>query len=127
MIGFVAIMSIGNGLFQSPNNSLVMSTVPKHKLGIAGSVNALIRNLGMVIGVSLSTSILYNRMSYKIGYPVFSYVSGREDIFVFGMTYVYITAASICALGAVLTAVRLYGSKNKKKLSAESFTKDIAS
>lgn len=126
MVCFVAIMSIGNGLFQSPNNSLVMSTVPKHKLGIAGSVNALIRNLGMVIGVSLSTSILYNRMSYKIGYPVFSYVAGREDVFVFGMSYVYITAASICVIGAFLTAVRLYGSK-RKKLADKSLEEDIAS
>jgi EmrB/QacA subfamily drug resistance transporter len=48
---FIAVMSLGNGLFQSPNNSLIMSTVPKNKLGIAGSVNALIRNLGMVVGI----------------------------------------------------------------------------
>ena len=58
------------GLFQSPNNSLIMSTVPKDKLGIAGSVNGLIRNLGMVCGIALATALLYNRMSYKIGYRV---------------------------------------------------------
>lgn len=115
MMSFVAIMSIGNGLFQSPNNSLVMSTVPKSKLGIAGSVNALVRNLGMVLGVSLSTTLLYSKMSSKIGYAVFSYVNGREDVFVYGMKYVYITASAICAVGAVLTAIRLYGSKKKCK------------
>ena len=37
----VSIMSIGSGLFQSPNTSLIMSTVDKSKLGIAGSINAL--------------------------------------------------------------------------------------
>jgi EmrB/QacA subfamily drug resistance transporter len=115
MMSFVAIMSIGNGLFQSPNNSLVMSTVPKSKLGIAGSVNALVRNLGMVLGVSLSTTLLYSKMSSKIGYAVFSYVNGREDVFVYGMKYVYITASAICAVGAVLTAIRLYGSKKSKE------------
>ena len=31
----VALVGMGNGLFQSPNNSLVMSTAPRHKLGIA--------------------------------------------------------------------------------------------
>ncbi|MBC2581299.1 MFS transporter [Clostridium sp. DJ247] len=112
---FMAMMSIGNGLFQSPNNSLVMSTVPKNKLGIAGSVNALVRNLGMVVGVSLSTTLLYNRMSYKIGYHVVNYVQGREDVFVYGMKYVYITAGIICTIGAVLTALRLYEHKIKKK------------
>jgi MFS family permease len=108
-------MALGNGLFQSPNNSLIMSTVPKHKLGIAGSVNALVRNLGMVLGVSLSTTLLYNRMSYKIGYRVVNYVENRDDVFVYGMKYVYIAAASICFIGAILTAYRLYGSKIKNK------------
>jgi MFS family permease len=108
---YVAIMSIGNGLFQSPNNSLVMSAAPKNKLGIAGSVNALVRNLGMVVGVSLSTTILYSMMSYKIGYHVVSYVSGREDVFIYGMKYVYIIASLICLIGAILTALRLYKRK----------------
>jgi EmrB/QacA subfamily drug resistance transporter len=59
MILYISIMSIGMGLFQSPNNSLVMSTVTRDKLGIAGSINALIRNLGMVSGIALATTLLY--------------------------------------------------------------------
>lgn len=113
MVVYVSILSIGNGLFQSPNNSLVMSTVPKHKLGIAGSVNALVRNLGIVFGVSFSTTLLYNRMSYKIGYKVSGFIQGREDVFVYGMRIVYLSAALICAVGALLTALRLYQKKLK--------------
>ena len=81
MVFFIAVMSFGNGLFQSPNNSLIMSTVPKDKLGIAGSINALVRNIGMICGIVLSTTLLYNRMSYKIGYHVTNYVVGRNDAF----------------------------------------------
>ena len=81
MVSFIAVMSFGNGLFQSPNNSLIMSTVPKDKLGIAGSINALVRNIGMVCGIALSTTLLYNRMSYKIGHNVTDYVVGRNDAF----------------------------------------------
>ncbi|MDD7796280.1 MFS transporter [Clostridium sp. 'White wine YQ'] len=114
LIMFIAIMTLGNGMFQSPNNSLVMSTVPKHKLGIAGSINALVRNLGMVFGVSLSTTLLYNRMSAKIGHHVTSYVNGRDDVFIYGMRWVYYSAAAICVLGAILTAYRLYGAKKKR-------------
>jgi len=114
MVIFIAIMSIGNGLFQSPNNSLVMSTVPKDKLGIAGSVNALVRNIGMVCGIALATTILYNRMSYKIGYHVTDYVTGRNDAFIYGMKAVYITAATICMIGAILTFLRLYKSRKGK-------------
>lgn len=108
---YIVIMTIGNGMFQSPNNSLIMSTVSKDKLGIAGSVNALIRNLGFVMGTSLATLLLYNRMSYKVGYRVIDYIKGRDDVFVYGMKYVYLAAAGMCAVGAVITALRLYNSK----------------
>ncbi|MDF2502822.1 MFS transporter [Clostridium sp.] len=118
---FIAIMTVGNGMFQSPNNSLVMSTVAKNKLGIAGSVNALVRNLGMVLGVSLSTLILYNRMSYKIGYRVVNYVEGRNDVFIYGMRYVFIGSAVMCAIGAIITAIRLYSSKENNEEVIEEY------
>ncbi|WP_163195095.1 MFS transporter [Clostridium thermarum] len=108
MAVFIVVLGVGNGLFQSPNNSLVMSTAPQSKLGIAGSINAFVRNLGMVTGVSISTTLLYSTMSNKLNTRVSGYVVGREDIFVYGMRYVYITAALICSVGALLTAVRLY-------------------
>jgi len=116
LIAFIAIMTLGNGMFQSPNNSLVMSTVDTKSLGIAGSINALVRNLGMVFGISLSTTLLYNRMSSQIGYHVTGYIEGRDDIFVYGMQYVYIAAAIICVLGAILTAYRLYRTKSRVKV-----------
>lgn len=115
---FIVIMTLGNGIFQAPNNSLIMSTVNRNKLGIAGSVNALIRNLGMVLGTSVATLILYDRMSYKIGYRVVNYVKGRDDVFIYGMRYVYILAAIVCAIGAVITALRLYNSKKNERKQA---------
>jgi len=115
MMVYISIMTIGNGMFQSPNNSLVMSLVPKDKLGIAGSVNALVRNLGFVFGTALSTLLLYNRMSYKVGYRVVDYIKGRDDVFIYGMRYVYISSAALCAVGVVITALRLYYRRESKK------------
>lgn len=119
LMTFIIIMTIGNGMFQSPNNSLVMSLVPRDKLGIAGSVNALVRNLGFVFGTSFATLLLYNRMSYKVGYRVVDYVKGRDDVFIYGMKWVYISAAALCAVGVVITVVRLYNSKKDKKESSD--------
>ena len=119
MVVFTAVMALGNGLFQAPNNSLVMSSVPRDKLGIAGSVNALIRNLGMICGIALSTIILYNRMSYKIGYHVTDFVAGRNDVFIYGMRIVYITAALICLVGVALTTSRLLNKKTKSETVLE--------
>lgn len=113
MVTYIAIMTIGNGMFQSPNNVLVMSTVSKNKLGIAGSVNALVRNLGFVVGTSLATLLLYNRMSHKMGYRVIDYIKGRDDVFIYGMKYVYISAALLCVIGVFLTGFRLYNNRIK--------------
>ena len=100
LITFIAIMTMGNGMFQSPNNSLVMSTVDKNNLGIAGSINALVRNLGMVFGISLSTTLLYSLMGKKIGYHVTGYIEGRDDVFVYGMQYVYICSSHYMCNGS---------------------------
>jgi len=111
MCVYISIMAIGNGLFLPPNNSLVMSTAPNDKLGIAGSINAFIRNLGQSVGVSMATMLLYSLMSIKMGKKVFGYVEGRNDVFVFGMRYVYISAALVCFIGVVLTAIRVIRKK----------------
>ena len=107
MVSLIGIMSVGMGLFQSPNNSLIMSTVSRDKLGVAGSINALVRNVGMVCGIALATTLLYSMMSSRLGYRVTDYIPGRNDAFLYGMNIVYITASAICMLGAVLTFFRL--------------------
>lgn len=116
LIIYIVMMSIGNGLFQSPNTSLIMSNAPRNMLGISGSVNALIRNLGMISGTSLAVMVLYSLMSLKAGHKVSDYINGREDIFIYGMRGAYITAACICTLGAVLTAYRLYNRRKARQI-----------
>lgn len=116
---YISVMAVGNGLFLPPNNSLVMSSAPADKLGIAGSVNAFIRNLGQSSGVAVSTLLLYSLMSLKMGKKVLGYVEGRNDVFIFGMRYVYIMDALICVSGVVLTAVRLKKGDGSSDLNKE--------
>jgi EmrB/QacA subfamily drug resistance transporter len=119
MIIFIVILSTGMGLFQSPNNSLIMSTVARNQLGIAGSINGLVRNLGMVCGIALATTLLYSSMSAKLGYRVMDYVPGCSDAFIYGMRIVYITAGVICLIGTVLTFLRLVSRKTSAREMAE--------
>jgi EmrB/QacA subfamily drug resistance transporter len=44
--------AIGVGLFQSPNNSAVMGSVPKERLGLASGFLALTRNMGQLVGIA---------------------------------------------------------------------------
>lgn len=51
------IMGIGNGLFQSPSNTAIITSVKKSELGIASGILALSRNMGNIMGVALTISI----------------------------------------------------------------------
>lgn len=53
----IVLLGVGGASFQSPNNSSVMGSAPRDRLGIAGSLNAFFRNLGMVTGTTLSVSL----------------------------------------------------------------------
>ncbi len=57
------LLGVGTALFQSPNNSSVMSAVRRDQVGIAGGLNALVRNLGMILGTSLSVLLFENRQT----------------------------------------------------------------
>ncbi|WP_297522744.1 MFS transporter [uncultured Clostridium sp.] len=114
IIIYLLIMGAGSGLFQSPMNSIVMSAVDKTKLGVAGSLNALVRNLGMIIGITFGTSLLYKLMSNKLGFTVTGFVPGHPSIFVSSMNIVFIIAAVLCIIGAfVVLSIML---TNNKKL-----------
>ena len=99
---------VGVALFQSPNNSIIMSSVEPKYLGIAGSINSLARNLGMVIGLSLSTTILYFSMSSKAGYTVTGYIKGRDDLFLYGMHIAFIVSFILCFIAFLITGFRLF-------------------
>ena len=105
---YISIISIGQAIFQPANNALIMSSCSRSKLGVVGSINSLVRNLGQVIGITISTTLLYNFMSIKAGYRVNDYVINNDKIFVFGMRNVYIIVTLVCLIGAILIGFYLF-------------------
>ncbi|AUI70989.1 MFS transporter [Companilactobacillus alimentarius] len=103
----IGLNGLGNGLFQAPNNTMIMSSVETKDLGIAGGLNALSRNLGMIIGVSLSTTVLFLSMSKFYGKSVTTYINGRPDIFIDGMRVTMTFAVIICLIAIVMSVIRL--------------------
>lgn len=51
-------MAIGSALFQSPNNTEIMRALPPAQLGVASSLSATVRNLGMTLGISFASILL---------------------------------------------------------------------
>lgn len=57
IISASGIMGIGNGLFQSPSNNAIMTSVRKEELGIASGILALSRNMGNILGVAVTITL----------------------------------------------------------------------
>ncbi|GFH42764.1 MFS transporter [Lactococcus hodotermopsidis] len=95
------------GFFQSPNNALVMSTVENRFLGIAGSVNALGRNLGFVLGTTFATTVLFVSMSSQMGHRVSGYVKSRPEVFLNGMHVAFYVAFALVIVAWLMSGYRL--------------------
>jgi EmrB/QacA subfamily drug resistance transporter len=61
----LAAIGAGLGLFQTPNNSAVMGSVPETHRGIGGTTLATMRNLGMALGEALSAALLASCMASR--------------------------------------------------------------
>jgi len=69
-LGFVLRMlpvSIGMAIFHSPNNSAIMGSAPKNRLGVASAVMGMVRTLGQVTGIALLGAFFYARVAAHSG------------------------------------------------------------
>jgi len=57
IVGALATVGLGLGMFASPNNSAIMGAAPRGRQGIAAGVLATARNVGMVLGVGLTGAV----------------------------------------------------------------------
>ncbi|WP_242976029.1 MFS transporter [Desulfosporosinus sp. FKB] len=100
------LIGLGCGLFQSPNNSSVMSSVPTIKLGIAGGINALLRNVGMVIGISYSVSLFENRQAILLEGITSPTAEQQANAFVGAYQIVMLTSMGIAIVAGLLSLNR---------------------
>jgi EmrB/QacA subfamily drug resistance transporter len=104
----LALFGLGGGVFGSPNTKLIMSQAPRDKLGIAGSINALARNMGMVSGIAFAIALLNGSMSANLGRRVGGFVPERPEVFISGMHLVFLAAALLCVVAIGLTLARAF-------------------
>lgn len=109
-----ALLGLGNGIFQSPNNSIVMSSVEKNQLGLASGINALMRNLGQAVGIGLGTTILFFAMSKNAGYTMTALDPDKPEIFIHGIQFTYMISTILCIIGICLVLFRLFSTKKNK-------------
>jgi len=105
VIGLV-LLGIGQGLFTSPNTSAVMGSVPRSKLGIAGGMMALVRNMGFIVGVAMCVAIFTNRMDYYTALASNPYT--QSTIFTSSMSDVFKVGAAVAFAGVVISGIRAF-------------------
>lgn len=110
-------LGIGNGGFQ--NNPMIMGYAPQRYQGIAGSLTALFRNLGMGIGISIATTSLYYGMGFKAGKQISDYPTAHPSWFLNGMHFAYLTALLLLILAIVLVYLILRIDRQKRKFPTE--------
>jgi EmrB/QacA subfamily drug resistance transporter len=112
----LAVVGVGSGLFQSPNNSAVMGSVPLPYLGIASGILAAMRNVGMVLGIAVAGAVLYHSASVSVSLGSGSFDSTEMAAFLRGLQWAYITGAGIAAAAAATSLKAVAPRKDMKDL-----------
>lgn len=83
LVSVLVLLGIGMGLFTPPNNSAIMGSAPKEKLGVAGGVLNMMRSMGLIFGVDISgvifTTLEHRYLSEK-GFPNVQHVFSNTGI-----------------------------------------------
>ncbi len=116
IIATLAVMGCGNGMFQSPNNSSVMSSVHVSQHGVAGSMTALVRNVGMVCGTAIAVTIFNLKQAQVLAGLALVTPEAKLNAFMYGYHYALAVGAGFAGLGAILSIQRLrrHSRKNNK-------------
>jgi len=93
----LALLGLGMGLFQPPNNSIIMGSLPIEQLGIAAGIMGTMRNMGMVIGVAVSGAVFSNR---------YVFYGNNENSFLPAFHDTFVVSAIICGIAVVVSLVR---------------------
>ena len=109
----LALFGLGTGIFQSPNNSAVMGSAPRARLGTASGILGTMRSVGMFLGIAVGGAVLYAFTPADILQK--TVLEGPDAaVFLSGLKYSY-------TAGALLTGIAAVTSSAKKTLTASVF------
>jgi len=102
-IGFIlrfAPLGIGMGIFQSPNNSAVMGTAPRERLGVVSGLLAITRTVGQTTGIAVLGAVWAGRVLIYTGGPLpGGATSAPIEAQVVALHEAYLVMAALVAVG----------------------------
>jgi EmrB/QacA subfamily drug resistance transporter len=116
MIWRLCLTGVGQGLFQSPNNSALMGAAPKGRQGVAAGFLATGRVVGQSVSVALAGAIFASLGGAAAGQILAAHAHGRpvppshipalQQTFVTAFHSAFVVCACIAAVGVFTSLVR---------------------
>ncbi len=122
MIGAMIVTGLGFGMFQTPNNSTIMGSVPLTNRGTASGTLATMRNIGMCLGVAVSGALFSSFQSDARAALSAQGQTGdllQSNVFLSAMHWTFI-AAAVVALGSMTAS--LIKQKNHAPIASAALT-----
>ena len=122
IIPVMMFQSIGTGIFNSPNNSSILSAVERHRYGVVSALTQLNRNSATVTSIAVATAIVVATMASMGFQPSLDAVGseGGEEVagaFVSGMQRAWLLLGGMLVVGVVLSFFK--GDRAKEEPSEE--------
>jgi len=110
---WMSLISIGSGLFNSPNTSSVMNAAgPKYR-GEASGIRSLTINMGMMLSIAFSMPIITNTIPHEAMLAIFSGTKvgmdsggGALDGFIHGLHLVFWLMAALMLIATLMSYLR---------------------
>jgi len=110
---YMTIISIGSGLFNSPNSSSIMNAAGAQYRGEASGIRSLTTNMGMMLSIAFSMPIVTHSIPHEAMLAIFSGtqvgMNGDHSAltgFISGLHAVFWFMAALMALATVLSYLR---------------------
>ena len=100
----LVVIGFGMGLFNSPNQSSILGSVPRLRLGTASGMIAQMRITGQMLGVAASSAILASRLQHHL--RELPPEAPRREALILSIHDAFYFAAAVCVLGVAASLVR---------------------
>jgi EmrB/QacA subfamily drug resistance transporter len=100
---------VGSGMFQTPNNSSIMGSVPQEHRGIASGTLATMRNIGMVMGVAISGALFSAGQSKAVARLASQKLSAsvlQDTSFTYALHMTFTVAAGVALIATIASLVK---------------------
>ena len=107
VMALLFVNGFGMGLWNVPNNSVIMGSVPPARLGVVSALANLTRNVGNVIGQAVASGVIVAIMvanGFDIPLNEIAEVDGAGQAFIDGWRVTYLLVTGYAVIGFVLSS-----------------------